>query len=145
MDDDLMDALEPFDLSDIRPFDPAFLSGFLADRFDDDPDASLPRASDRMKKSAEAALRSEGAEFTTVTVRNSLMNLVDPSVKYVLLPVYLLNVGYEGKNYRFAVNGQTGKVVGELPISKLKKWLYLCGWWAGVGAAAAFVAYLILR
>ncbi len=146
MDDDLMDALEPFDYSDIRPFDPVYLSGFLADRFDDDPDQSLPRAETRMKNSAEAAIRAEaGDEFTTVTVRNSLMRLIDPTVKYVMLPVYLLNVRYGDKNYRFAVNGQTGKTVGELPISKLKKWLYFGGWTAVAGALAGFIVHWILK
>ncbi len=145
MDDDLMDALEPFDFSDVRPFDPTYLSGFLADRFDDDPDASLPRASERMKRSAEAAIRAEGSEFSSVTVRNSLMKLVDPSVKYVFLPVYLLNVNYKDKKYRFAVNGQTGKVVGELPISKLKQWMYFGGWCAGVAAIVGTAAYFIIN
>lgn len=145
MDNDLMDAVEPFDYSEMREFDPVFLSGFLADRFDEDPDAGLPRAEERMKASAEAAIRSEADEFTTVRVRNSLMNLVSPTVKYVLLPVWLLNVNYGDKRYRFAVNGQTGKVVGELPVSKLKKWLFFGAWTAVVGAIASLIAYWIIK
>ncbi|MBO4432078.1 MAG: hypothetical protein J5852_00965 [Clostridia bacterium] len=124
MDDDLMDALEPFDYSGLKEFDPAYLSGFLADRFDDDPDETLPRASARMKNSAETVFLGCASEFATASIKNENLKLVDPSVKYVLLPVYLLNLSYKNKNYRFAVNGQTGKVVGELPISKLKSFLH---------------------
>ncbi len=145
MDNDVMDALEPFDYSEMREFDPVYLSGFLADRFDEDPDVSIPRANERMENSAESVIRSEASDFTTVTVRKSLMNLTHPTVRYVMLPVYVLNVKYEDKNYRFAVNGQTGKVVGELPISKLKSWLFFGGWLAGLGAIASLIVYFLFR
>lgn len=126
MDDDLMDSLEPYDYSGIVDFEAAYLSGFLADRFDDDPDNSLPRASKRMINSAEEVFLSHvESGFETVRRKNSNLNIVSPSVRYVMLPVYLLNLSYMGKSYRFAVNGQTGKVVGELPISKFKKYYYL--------------------
>ena len=126
MDDDLMDSLEPYNYSEMVDFEKAYLSGFMADRFDADPDESLPRASDRMRTSAEEVFRSsiEG-KFETISRKNSNLNILQPSLRYVMLPVYLLNVSYNGKNYRFAINGQTGKVVGELPISKWKKWFYL--------------------
>jgi len=125
MDDDLMDSLEPFDYSEMVNFEAPYLSGFLADRFDDNPDDSLPRASSRMTNSAEEIfISSVDRRFDTVRRKSSNLSLIDSSLKYVMLPVYLLNVAYNGKNYRFAINGQTGKVVGELPISKAKTWLY---------------------
>ena len=61
-----------------------------------------------------------GSEYSK-TLRNNELKLKDPSVKYVLLPVYLFNLSYKDKIYRFAMNGQTGKLVGELPIDKGKK------------------------
>ncbi|MBQ7542321.1 MAG: hypothetical protein IJT44_08555 [Clostridia bacterium] len=146
MDDDLMDALEPFDYSGLKPFDPAYLSGFLADRFDEDPDKSFPRASDRMQAGAESLLRAEaGGGYATLTLKRSGMELDDPSVQYVLLPVYILNLEYEDKKYRFAVNGQTGKVVGELPVSKEMSRLYFGTAAAAAGALTTFLAYLLLR
>lgn len=148
MDNDLMDALEPFDYSGLREFNPAYLSGFLADRFDDDPDESIPRASVRMDNSAKEIFKGCASDFSAVTIRSSNLKLVDPSVKYVLLPVYLLNLKYKEKNYRFAVNGQTGKVVGELPISKAKSFLHFLAFFA-IGSVAASVlmtlAYLFFR
>lgn len=145
MDDDLMDSLEPYNYDELTEFDSAYLSGFLADRFDESPDDSLPRASQRMKNSAEEVfISSVDKSFDTIKRKNSNLNLLDSSVKYVMLPVYLLNVGYNGKNYRFAINGQTGKVVGELPISKVKKWLFFsASFLVSLGVCMAIAALLI--
>ena len=145
MDNDLMDALEPFDYSGLVDFNPAYLSGFLADRFDEDPDESLPRASARMNNSAQEVFMGCASEFDSVSVKSTNMKLVDPSVKYVLLPVYLLNLKYKDKNYRFAVNGQTGKVVGELPISKIKSFLHFGLFFTAAAIIGGVIAYFVTR
>ena len=146
MDDDLMDAVAPFDYSGSRPFDAAYLSGFLADRFDEDPDKSLPRASQRMEDGAAGVLRQHAdGDYNTLSVKRSRFNLSNTAVQYVLLPVYLLNLEFNKKKYRFAVNGQTGKVVGELPVSKALSRLYFGGIAAAVTALGTFLAYLVLR
>ena len=139
MPDDLMDSIEPFDYSAMVPYDSAYLAGFLADRFDSDPDAELPRANGRMQSSAVEMFTSTAALYTP-TLRTCSLRLIDPSVRYVMLPVYLLNCEYGGKTYRYAVNGQTGKVAGELPISKAKS----AAWFFGVAAGAAAVAYALI-
>lgn len=146
MPDDLMNSIEPFDYSQIVPFDGQYLSGFLADRYDKGPDDSIPTASERMMNSAVKAFTSAAASqsaASSVTLRNNGLKLTDPSVKYVLLPVYLFNVKYGGKLYRYAMNGQTGKLVGELPIDNGKKRKYF---WLPflAGAAITFlIAYLL--
>ena len=146
MDDGLMDAIEPFDYSGIKPFDAAYLSGFLADRFDEDPDKSLPRASQRMQSSAAGVLRTHAdGDYVSLTVKRSRFDLSNASVQYVLLPVYVLNLEFKNQKYRFAVNGQTGKVVGELPISKAVSRLYFGGIAAAVTALGTFLTYLLLR
>ena len=146
MDDDLMDSLEPYNYSEMLPFDSAYLSGFLADRFDEDPDASLPRASKRILKSAADAFISQiGREYSSSSLRSNRMKITNASVKYALLPVYLINVKHDGKNYRFAVNGQTGKTVGELPISKTKKRYYFCKFAAIATAVASVVAFWFFK
>ncbi|MBQ7699840.1 MAG: zinc ribbon domain-containing protein [Clostridia bacterium] len=140
MPDDLMNSIEPFDYSQIVPFDGQYLSGFLADRYDKDPEASIPTASQRMMNSAVSAFRSAVSQYSSVSLRNNGLNLYDPSVKYVLLPVYVFNCDYKGQKYRFAMNGQTGKLVGELPIDKGKK---ARAFWIPFLIAAAIV-FLIL-
>ncbi len=146
MDDDLMDSLEPFDYSEMVDFEAPYLSGFLADRFDEDPDKSLPRASSRMTNSAEQVFTSSvDSGYESIRRKSSNMGIIDSSLKYVMLPVYLLNVSYNGKNYRFAINGQTGKVVGELPISKVKKWLYTLLFFSLSMGVYTAIAWLISR
>ena len=121
MPDDLMNSIEPYDYSQIVPFDGQYLSGFLADRYDQGPDESIPTASQRMMNSAVRAFSNAAAAGYSTSLRNNALNLLNPSVKYVLLPVYIFNCMYNGTKYRFAMNGQTGKLVGELPIDKGKK------------------------
>lgn len=139
IDDALMDSIEPFDYSQMVDFDAAYLSGFLADRFDVNAEDSLPRASQRVRFSAEEMFRSSVNSYASVRRINSFFNLTDTSVKYVLLPVYLIVSRYGDKEYRFAVNGQTGKVVGDLPISKKKVFFY----WALTAGILALVSLLI--
>ncbi len=145
-DDDLMDSVEPYDYSKIVPFDPAYLSGFFADRYDVDPEQSRGRADARMMQSAvsEFTAAARGG-YTSATLRSNMMRVVDSSVQYVLLPVYIINLEYDGKNYRFAVNGQTGKLVGELPICKKKKRKYFWLTALPIAAAVAAIVYLFLN
>ncbi|MBO4898349.1 MAG: hypothetical protein J5590_08650 [Clostridia bacterium] len=146
MDDDLMDALEPFDYSQMVPFDTSYLSGFLADRFDENPDKSLPRASKRMLESATDAFSSQiSSSYSSSSMRSNRMKISQAAVKYAMLPVYLININYDNKKYRFAVNGQTGKTVGELPVSKKRKWFYFFKTAAITAAIVSLIAFWLFR
>ena len=124
MDNDLMDSIEPFDYKDLVEFNSGYLTGFYSDRFDSDPDENIPRANERVSNSLCDIMKQSTAGYSSVSIRDNQMRMTDSSVKYVMLPVYLFECKYAGKTYRYAANGQTGKVVGELPVSKGKKWLY---------------------
>ena len=113
--DELMDSLEPFDMNDAKPFDMRYLAGFTADRFDEAKSDIAARAEKRMyTTAANVAAASAGAGFSGVTHRGGKLKL-DMDAKYMLLPVYLFDLTFENKKYSFAVNGQTGEVVGEIP------------------------------
>ncbi len=120
MDDGLMDSVEPYDYKKLVDFDPAYFSGFLADRFDENVEESLPRATKRVRASVVQTF-GETAKYDTLTEKSGQVKMLDTSVKYALLPVYLIHAKYSGKDYHFAVNGQTGKIVGNLPISPIKQ------------------------
>lgn len=120
MDDAFMDSLEPYDYSAAVPFDTAYLSGYFADKFDVDTDSSLPRANTRVRSTTEDVFRSTVVGYASVTTRSSSIHTNSGKIRYALLPVWVLNTKYEGKMYTFAMNGQTGKMVGELPIDKQK-------------------------
>lgn len=141
MPNDLMDSVEPFDFQELVDFQDGYLSGFLADRFDSDPDAELPRASARLMKSAEETLKDTCHGYTGVHITSNGMQITEASVKYVLLPIYLLNCNYKGEKYQYAVNGQTGKVVGKLPVDSGKAFR----WFMGAFAAGTAVCYLLLN
>ena len=143
MEDALMDSIEPFDFNELKPFDMRYLAGYTADRFDDAPDGLSQRATDRMINSARSiANASASAGYTDVHPYGGALNTDLSEVKYVLLPVYHFKLKYGGTDYQFAVNGQTGKIIGTLPVGKKEKQRYF---WTrfGIGAAIALAVQLI--
>ncbi len=120
MNDALMDSVEPYDFSEMVPYNGAYMAGYCADRYDSEPDAEIPRARQRMLNSTCDTFESTATH--SVTSSSAKLNVYDADAKYVLLPVYLFENEYMGRKFKYAVNGQTGKVVGELPISKSRYW-----------------------
>ena len=62
-------------------------------------------------------------------------------MKYALLPVWLLSTQWKGKNYLFAMNGQTGKLIGDLPIDSKRLWSYIA---IAFAAGTALLGWLFL-
>ena len=120
MPDDLMESIEPFNFNEAVDFQTAYLSGYLADKYDVDDRQSIERANERIKKSTEQAFAKTVQGYSSVLVNSSYVRLSNGRVKYALLPVWILNTSCNGKNYVFAMNGQTGKLVGDLPADKGK-------------------------
>ena len=126
-DDAYMDALEPFDYSAAVPFDPVYLSGFLADKYDVSEKESEPRANSRVKKSTEAAFAETVRGYMAVMPTSSAVSFSDGKVRYGLLPVWMLNIKYKDLIYQYAINGQTGKTVGRYPICKRRRAAFFSG------------------
>ena len=142
MPDDLMESLEPFDFSKAVDFQTAYLAGYLADKYDVGAEESVTRANERIRRSTEDSFASTAIGYSTVTPEAGSIRLKDNKVKYALFPVWILNTSWEGKNYLFAMNGQSGKMVGDLPLDKgaYKRWLF--GLTAVIGAALSVIFYL---
>lgn len=134
MADEYMDAIEPFDFSQLQPFNTGFLSGYLADKYDVDMDKCSERANCRVENTMFSELEKSVGNYDTVNISSKQFKVVNGVAKYSLMPVWMLNTKFEDKIYTFAMNGQTGRMVGELPVDKKKyhKWLF--------GAAAAAFA-----
>ena len=143
MDDTLMESIEPYDITGAVPFQAAYLPGYLADKYDVDADASIERANQRIRQSTEDAFRSTVHGYTSVTTVNSAINLQNGKAKYALYPVWILNTDWNGQKFTFGINGQTGKVAGDLPMDKGKFWTWLVGVSGAVAAAAFAVSYLV--
>ena len=121
MPDDYMDSIEPFDYEGLRAFSPAYLPGFLADQYDVEAGEAKHRAEERCRNSMEDALRNTVQGYETVRLEMRNIGLTHENVNYALLPVWLLSTKWNGQNYLFAMNGQTGKLVGDLPVDRQKK------------------------
>ena len=143
MPDDLMESVEPFYFEDAVDFHTAYLAGYLADKYDVDAEAAVPRANERIKSSTADAFAQTVQGYATVTPEATGIHLQNGRARYALYPVWLLNTTWKGKKYTFAMNGQTGKFVGDLPLDKgaYKKWLF--GLAGIVGAAVFALSYLI--
>lgn len=124
MPDDLMESVEPFDFSQAVDFQTAYLSGYLADKYDVDAESSITRANQRIKASTEDAFRNTVNGYATVNPEASSVRLHNGKAKYAFYPVWLLNTTYKDKKYTFAMNGQTGKFVGNLPTDWGKFWRF---------------------
>lgn len=112
---DLMESIEPFDIGEAASFQTAFLAGYMADKFDFCADHCRERANQRIRKSTEVAFRNTVTGYSSVTPKYNGVYLNKSAVTYALLPIWLMNVTWRDKNYMFAMNGQTGKFVGDLP------------------------------
>ena len=143
MADDLLESIEPFDLSEAVDFQTAYLAGYLADKYDVDAEQSIQRANERIRKSTEDAFAATVQGFVTVTPEATGIRLENGTVTYALLPVWILNTNWNGQKYTFAMNGQTGKLVGDLPVDKAayKKWLF--GLTGLIGAACFALSWLL--
>ncbi len=124
-------------------FQTASLAGYLADKYDVDAEQSIGRANERIKQSTADAFAATVHGYTTVMPESVSVRLQNGQAKYALYPVWLLNTTWNGQKYTFAMNGQTGKLVGDLPLDKsaYKKWLF--GLTGIIGAAVFAVSYLL--
>lgn len=143
MPDDLMESIEPFNIADAVDFNSAYLAGYLADKYDVTVDECVARANERIRQSSDDALRATVTGYDSVDTSYVNMNVANGMYKYTLYPVWLLTTKWEGKQYTFAMNGQTGKFVGNIPTDKkaVIKASLLLG--AGIGVVLYGLTWLI--
>lgn len=119
-DDDIMDSIEPFNYNDLADFSMSYLSGFLSEKYDVEKSEAFERAKTRVVNSTNEKLKETIIGYSTYNVVSSNMNINLKDSNYILLPVWMLNINYRGKVRKFAMNGQTGKMVGDIPIAPSK-------------------------
>lgn len=122
-DNDIMNTIEPFNYSELEEYNHAYLSGFLAEKYDVDEETSFKDAEERSLNSARDTIKDDmGMGIKTIV--NDTLASTKLLTKYVLLPVWMINVKYKDKFYTFAMNGQTGEFVGNIPVDKKKAFIY---------------------
>lgn len=119
-EDDIMNTIEPFDYSSLVPYNHAYLSGFLAERYDVSKEDAYKSTEDRTVKFTKEEMLSSALGYASKVVTNCDISLHNDNCEYVMLPVYMVNVKYKDKFYIFAMNGESGEFVGNIPLDKKK-------------------------
>lgn len=143
MEDAFMESIEPYDYSQVVDFDMAYLSGFLADKYDVESAAGEDRIRQRVENALNDQVQSSFLGYATVVPTSRQISIDHGKAKYVLLPVWLLNTRYHGKTYTFAMNGQTGKMTGEFPVCPKRSAAWFCGIWAAATALVSLVQLVL--
>lgn len=127
LDDKLMESIEPFDYEESVPFEPVYMAGFLSDKYDVDKEEVFPRASERIVQGTIDQFRTTISGYDEVNYESHDLELYDTKVTYALYPVWIMTTRWREKSYTFAMNGQTNKIVGNLPLSKWKYFFMFLG------------------
>lgn len=139
IDDDFMESIEPFHCNEAVDFKTAFFSGSLADKYDKTSEESHERANARIRNSIVEEFKNTISVYQVVNATKTHIDMSNGNIKYALFPIWFFNSKYKDKSYRFTVNGQTGKIIGELPFSKLRFAL----WWLLAGSSMSALALLV--
>ena len=143
MPDTHMDAIEPYDYSELKPFSNAYLPGFLADKYDVEPEACYARADERAENTAVDLVSRTVSGYSSVVPQGRQVHIRRGRVSYALLPVWMLSTRWNGKSYLFAMNGQTGKLIGDLPVSSGRAFAWFAGLTAAFTALLSVIMYFI--
>ena len=139
MPDELMESIEPFDFQDAVPFESAYFAGYFADKYDVDEKQSIIRVNERVRNATAQNFMNTIQGYHSVIPDGGNINLSEGKTCYAMYPVGILHTRWNGQLYTFAMNGQTGKFVGNLPIDKGLLWKYF-----GIASGIAFVAVYLL-
>lgn len=132
-DKDLLEAIHPYDYSDLQDFSMAYLSGFQAEKYDLERDAIRPELQKDVQRYTEKRLKETITGYDTVSPEHCDIQLQEANWQYALLPVWLLTYHHKKKTYIFALNGQNGRIYGSLPISYSKLILFFYGFSTAIG------------
>lgn len=126
IDDAIVDSIEPFNFAKLRPFNENYLNGFLAQKYD----VPFADIEDKVKSRAQNSLNQELSgtyNYDIFSLESQRFMFNDEAHRYVMLPVWLLYTEYKGKFYPFAMNGQTKKFTGNVPMDPMKVFLNIMG------------------
>ncbi len=132
------ERIKPFHLAALKRYEPRFLAGWLCEEYSVGRSDALALCQQeffaREQRAVAAFLPGDTHSGLEVETEFSQVNS-----DLILLPVYLLSYRYRDKLYRFLVNGQTGKVAGDKPISGWKVGIVV-----GLAVVLAVVVFLVL-
>lgn len=142
-DNNIMNSIEPFNFAELIPYNHAYLSGFYAEKYDEDGDKPYKEASDRALNSTRQRFIGTASRFSSVMIKTDNLTANQTKKQYVMLPVWMVNVKYKDKMHIFAMNGQTGEFIGNIPLDKGKAVLYFVTIFAITFIVVLVISYII--
>lgn len=125
MDDELMDLTEPYDYSELKPFKSPYLAGYIAEKYNEDDEALLPRVKSKVQPFIKSYISSTISGYSSVSYKNEDSSITQSQSAYSLFPVWIFNYDFENREHTYIMNGQTGKIIGKPPQSKAKMVTFL--------------------
>lgn len=142
--DAIMNSIEPFNYDELEEFNYSYLSGFLAEKYDVEKNEAKKITINRAEASTFADLQSRAKKtYTSFISESKNAEVEEENIDYVLLPVWMVNIKYKDKMYTFAMNGQTGKMIGDIPYSKSKLFLFILVLFVIMFAITAIATYFM--
>ena len=142
----LMEAVEPFDYSEMVPYNDAYLPGFYAERYNLTPSDMAQNVIWRLESYARKSCEAMNFEYQDVDIKDGMIDISECKYSYALLPIWFLNYQKDGVYHGFAINGQTGEACGKLPYSRAKRIIALLltvlKWLIIPMAVLGFIAFL---
>lgn len=122
MPDGHMDAIEPFDYNELQPFNVGYLAGYMAEVADESSDERQGHAKDRCQQTFESKLEHDALRHVDRVRRKDYATDIDvTTVETTMIPVWLMHCTWQNENMLFAVNGQTARIVGDMPHDSGKR------------------------
>ena len=138
-DKKMLEGILPYSLNEHVDFSIPYLQGFTAKKRDLDREKLSLEVRERMEGYATTLLSSTTGGYSSLHNQNVDLNIMKSHWDYTLMPIWILTYQRKGKNYTYAMNGSTGKIYGELPISYLKLGLVA----AGLALLVGLLSFLI--
>lgn len=140
MNDKLMDKLEPYHYGDLKSFHTPYLAGYIAEKYNQTDKELYPRVEKRAKNYVDNYIRSTIQGYSSTNYTSKQIDIRQIKADYTLLPVWMVCYDYQQSEHIFAMNGQTGKIVGTPPLSTSK----ILTWFGGISASVFIIIRLLM-
>ena len=139
MNDEIMDKVEPYNYSELKEFKTPYLAGYLAEKYNYDATELFPRVQTKVNAYVESYVSSTITGYSSVNYFEKQIDTQKRKSYYALFPIWMVYYDFDKTQHTFAMNGQTGKIVGKPPISKGK----VFAWFSGI-AGSSFILFRII-
>lgn len=139
MNDKIMDRLEPYNYAELKDFKTPYLAGYIAEKYNYDDKELFPRVKSKVNGFIESYISSTMGGYSSVSYQSKQIDTKKKHSVYVLFPIWMFYYDYNKEEHVFAMNGQTGKIVGKPPLSYAKA----AGWFSGI-AGSTFITLKII-